>query len=597
MKTKLIALAAAMLATAGVTAHGQQTFEYGVCGSEIDKIYGGVDVAGVALQLTAEEAAQLEGCKVVGMKVGGGDGVGMITPFVAHRFGADTDRQFLTKKQVSLSNMRDWNEVTFTTPYTITPEEFFIGFFCAVPSGKRLIATDGAASASPRNWAGFALSTDEMWKEFAPYTTIGNFSIRLIIEGDKLPADELSVNGLEVEPVLRPGEPFELGINVTGRAYDGVSSLSGSVTVADQEPVPFTFDLDTKLAYGENRIITVGNLVCNKDAARVDITATVDKINGADNPSAQRTVSTFTSCSDNAFLRNVVVEEGTGTWCINCVYGIAGFEYMRETYTDGSFIGIALHNGETTPDPMQQSVFLPLVREITDNGSGAYSYPTATANRSNKFFPTKSSILENYENMHKPAYACVEIKASYATEARTALVVNATTRFAAAHDDIEYVLGFVVTEDNVGPYSQANGAAGSGQDYGGFEDMPNPCPVMFNDVARSAVGLYGLDDSLITSAQAGDAVEYMVNVPLENVAKVENSAVTALLLDRKTGEIVNAMRVFAKDYGSTSVIVTGAADTDAPVEYYNLQGVRIDTPARGQVVIRRQGTVVEKVVF
>ncbi|MDE6371675.1 MAG: hypothetical protein K2K92_09330 [Duncaniella sp.] len=40
-----------------------------------------------------------------------------------------------------------------------------------------------------------------------------------------------------------------------------------------------------------------------------------------------------------------------------------------------------------------------------------------------------------------------------------------------------------------------------------------------------------------------------------------------------------------------------AADADAPVEYYNLQGVRIDNPAAGQVVIRRLGNTVIKVVI
>ena len=37
-------------------------------------------------------------------------------------------------------------------------------------------------------------------------------------------------------------------------------------------------------------------------------------------------------------------------------------------------------------------------------------------------------------------------------------------------------------------------------------------------------------------------------------------------------------------------------DENAPVEYYNLQGVRISEPAAGQVVIRRQGSKVAKII-
>jgi len=36
---------------------------------------------------------------------------------------------------------------------------------------------------------------------------------------------------------------------------------------------------------------------------------------------------------------------------------------------------------------------------------------------------------------------------------------------------------------------------------------------------------------------------------------------------------------------------------DAPVEYYNLQGVRVDNPAKGQLLIRRQGNNVDKIIL
>lgn len=43
-------------------------------------------------------------------------------------------------------------------------------------------------------------------------------------------------------------------------------------------------------------------------------------------------------------------------------------------------------------------------------------------------------------------------------------------------------------------------------------------------------------------------------------------------------------------------IVTDTVDENAPVEYYNLQGLRINEPAAGQIVIRRQGSKVSKVL-
>lgn len=43
-------------------------------------------------------------------------------------------------------------------------------------------------------------------------------------------------------------------------------------------------------------------------------------------------------------------------------------------------------------------------------------------------------------------------------------------------------------------------------------------------------------------------------------------------------------------------IVTDNVDENAPVEYYNLQGIRLSEPAAGQIVIRRQGSKVSKIL-
>lgn len=42
--------------------------------------------------------------------------------------------------------------------------------------------------------------------------------------------------------------------------------------------------------------------------------------------------------------------------------------------------------------------------------------------------------------------------------------------------------------------------------------------------------------------------------------------------------------------------ITVGTDANAPVEYYNLQGIRLDAPAAGQIVIRRQGASASRVL-
>jgi len=38
-------------------------------------------------------------------------------------------------------------------------------------------------------------------------------------------------------------------------------------------------------------------------------------------------------------------------------------------------------------------------------------------------------------------------------------------------------------------------------------------------------------------------------------------------------------------------------DENAPVEYFNLQGMKVNNPAAGQLVIRRQGNKVNKMII
>lgn len=73
--------------------------------------------------------------------------------------------------------------------------------------------------------------------------------------------------------------------------------------------------------------------------------------------------------------------------------------------------------------------------------------------------------------------------------------------------------------------------------------------------------------------------------------------------DGKTGEqavALNGASTMAKiKLGSTGAVnsINADADVNAPVEFFNLQGVRVANPTEGQLVIRRQGTKVEKVVL
>lgn len=47
----------------------------------------------------------------------------------------------------------------------------------------------------------------------------------------------------------------------------------------------------------------------------------------------------------------------------------------------------------------------------------------------------------------------------------------------------------------------------------------------------------------------------------------------------------------------SGIAALGADDVDAPVYYYNVQGIRVDNPAKGQMLIKVQGNNATKIVY
>lgn len=244
----------------------------------------------------------------------------------------------------------------------------------------------------------------------------------------------------------------------------------------------------------------------------------------------------FSTCdaggAKELYPRRMVVEEGTGTWCQYCVRGIVGMEYMAENYPD-NFIGIAIHSGDQM--------------DIEDVYGLAYdSYPSAYFNRTEASSPssyTMEQFLKNQSGL--TTNAMVKITSTTYSDDYTQLKVIANTRFAFDKTGADYRLAYVITEDGVGPYLQNNAYAGSNDEMGGFEKLPSPTPVIYNDVARGIFpSLTGVEGSVPSTISACTDYSYEYTFPMpKNCDSYANLKLTILLYDAKTGEIINADRV------------------------------------------------------
>lgn len=242
--------------------------------------------------------------------------------------------------------------------------------------------------------------------------------------------------------------------------------------------------------------------------------------------------------------RNVVIEEGTGTWCAYCVLGLWAMDYLRENYLDDGFIGIAVHNDDKMTD------------KAYDKALGLAAFPMGVINRKVSCSPvtkdyklqTTGAEPETFVDYYLKAreertFAEIEAKGSYNSDS-TKIDALATVKSVITVDGMDYRVAFVLIENGVKGYTQMNAFPGSTQPIGGYEKYPRNFSTDFQEVARGIWPKFdGGENSLPSSLTAGEPVEYAYTIEIP--ASVQNKRhleLIALLLDGNTSEIMNASR-------------------------------------------------------
>lgn len=242
--------------------------------------------------------------------------------------------------------------------------------------------------------------------------------------------------------------------------------------------------------------------------------------------------------------RRTVIEEATGMWCVYCPLGIVAMNRLHQKYPD-SFIGVAIHY----EDPMAMDDY---VKELAFNG-----FPSGWINRRYLKNP-----MEEVETEHGPEYTMLgdgfetwflaeqqrlpEADLSLAVTHEEDVKAEATIRFATPAPANRYNLFCVAVEDSVtdASYYQDNGFAGTTSDLDGFESLPHRInPFVFQEVARATDGAYrGTPILKDIAVEAGETYTLQSAIDLPDNVNPRHVAVVALLIDRLSGEVVNAAR-------------------------------------------------------
>jgi len=353
---------------------------------------------------------------------------------------------------------------------------------------------------------------------------------------DFIIAPTVAQGDLEIKGVVRSERDTPITSFDVVYSIDGVN---GSVHTFDN--LDITFNTTFEFTHPEIAVIEVGERT---------IELSIANINGAgdDDDTNNNTISVEVLAVNEIFTRNVVYEEGTGTWCGWCPRGLVGLNTMAHNYTDGTWIGIAVHNG----DPMKVTEY--------DNGIGTFigGYPSGVLNREKVYDPGLATLEPAYlATKNEAPLGKIEITAKTWDVTTREITLETTTNFAMNLTGTSYNLSLIIVESGVtgttSAWNQSNSYSGGGAgdliDWDGtnWADLPHPVPaadMVYNHVGRVLVnGWDGISGTIPADVVYGTPYTHEFTYTLDSGFNPEEVDLVVLLIDATTGIIANATQM------------------------------------------------------
>lgn len=581
-----------------------------------------------AMRIPAEHLEAYKGCKISAIEyfTMSGDSQNENYEYV---FITSRGKDYITKQ--SVNTVRGlWMRIELNQPYTITGEELFVGI--------------GRHSVLGAWWANEDIAEDGLWvrvmgndtKFIKPgvWEKNGGISdwnhplcIRALIEGDNLP-DDIAMSSIKIgdgentdntkQPAMAAATAtetaaaeidtesgyFTCSVGPDGKLYAPQSSQPKKSVTATAESTgkktisfkvrnrsmrtvrqitldpyvdgvqqkPITIDTYLPTNWEDNVTLDLPDLAGRSHNMTFNVTDIDGKPDAV--PFNSWGEVNYSLNPATYFPRRIVMEEATGTWCGWCPRGMMTIEQMKKKYPD-NFIAIAIHKDTEMQVDKSYKPFLDMVTE----------YPSARINRKDWRSPWPFDL----ENIMDKGEAKVTTQAR-CLSAKEVEVESETVFGFSDSETVEYRLAYVVTEDNVGPYKQANyysnpTAVDNPDDLmNWWVHQSSPVEVMFNEVARAIYSYDGVEGLLPKAVTEGETykTKYTLTVP-DNVKDLSNVRIVTLLLDTRTGEILNADLCSLSDIPDTS-ISNITADDNKRHDIFNSLGMKVGTdttPAKG----------------
>lgn len=561
----------------------------------------------VAMVLTADDLAPYYGKKIAGVRFNLGQGETANGVFVQNLKIADgqiTEATSLVSSDESVTsaagakNTGEWHEVMFDQKVELNSsfEGLFVGYNYKQKSNNYPIGVSSKVEGPFYIYANIPASKGGNGEDWYQINSGGyGLSIQLIVEGDFAPN---AVRPLDFgEFTVVKGKSKNVAVSLLNIGSK-LTSIDYTIALDGKAGAEQHLDFGKDFGLGGTHTVEIPFAADSKIGTST-VTLTITKVNGEENACVKNSATGTLYTVEREFVKRSVVEQFTGTGCGNCPSGHVAMHNMHNLYGD-QFIGIALHQFNSS-DPMYNASY----------DLGFTGAPQCMVNRS-------SGVLAPYEQMPEVLKASLdEIALTDVTVTGTFAEEDTKVNATASVESLvagDYNIAFMLTADGLtgttNSWKQSNYFCKGGGRYSSKASMPDDLKHLW-DMGSSYVETY--NDVLIASSYVSSnnkatlptlvangtvSSEYTMKMPtkvaLKKALKLDQIYVVAVLLDKKTGAIVNAGR--ARVTGSTGIedVTTGTEAT--VVARYNVNGVQIAAPVKGINIVKMSDGTTRKVL-
>ncbi len=561
----------------------------------------------VAMVLTADDLAPYYGKKIAGVRFNLGQGETANGVFVQNLKIADgqiTEATSLVSSDESVTsaagakNTGEWHEVMFDQKVELNSsfEGLFVGYNYKQKSNNYPIGVSSKVEGPFYIYANIPASKGGNGEDWYQINSGGyGLSIQLIVEGDFAPN---AVRPLDFgEFTVVKGKSKNVAVSLWNIGSK-LTSIDYTIALDGKAGAEQHLDFGKDFGLGGTHSVEIPFAAASELGAST-VTLTITKVNGEENACVKNSATGTLYTVEREFVKRSVVEQFTGTGCGNCPSGHVAMHNMHNLYGD-QFIGIALHQFNQS-DPMYNISY----------DLGFTGAPQCMVNRS-------SGVLAPYEQMPEALKASLnEIALAEVTVAGTFTDEDTKVNATASVESLvagDYDIAFMLTADGLtgktNSWKQHNYFCKGGGRYNSQASMPDDLKFLwnkgseyyetYNDVLIASSYVNSKNKATLPTLVAYGTVnsEYSLKMPtktvLKKVLKHDQVYVVALLLDKKTGAIVNAGR--ARVTGSTGIedVTTGSEAT--VVARYNVNGVQIAAPVKGINIVKMSDGTTRKVL-